>query len=84
MNFPDLFTPRSRTITDQQIWQEEFLSEVKDFHTSGKVSASLGIRLFKLPAQTHYDMPNGETINVVRERYSEAREHVDELVGKFY
>ncbi|EBG5295266.1 ParA family protein [Salmonella enterica subsp. enterica] len=81
--FPNLFTPRARRILNQQIWEQEFLSEVKDFHTSGKVSASLGIPLFKLPAQTHYVMPNGETINVVRERYREAREHIDELVGKF-
>ncbi|MFV8865521.1 ParA family protein [Serratia fonticola] len=83
VNFPDLFTPRNRQITNQLIWEDEFLSEVKDFHTSGKVSASLGIPLFKLPAQTHYEMPNGEIINVVRERYREAREHVDELVSKF-
>lgn len=82
-SFPDLFTPRSRSIRTRGRWEQEYLSEVKDFHTSGKVSASLGIPLFKLPAQTHYEMPNGEIINVVRERYREAREHIDELVGKF-
>ncbi|MGL4034087.1 ParA family protein [Kosakonia cowanii] len=83
VSFPGLFTPRSQTIRTRGRWEREYLSEVKDFHTSGKVSASLGIPLFKLPAQTHYEMPNGEIINVVRERYREAREHVDELVGKF-
>ncbi|MEN4714959.1 ParA family protein [Pantoea agglomerans] len=83
-NFPELFTERDDDIEDVQDWEEAFLSEVKDFHTSGKVSASLGIPLFKLTAQTHYEMPNGEVINVVRERYREAREHVDELVSKFY
>lgn len=83
-NFPELFTERDDEIDDVQDWEHSYLSEVKDFHTSGKVSASLGIPLFKLPAQTHYVMPNGEEINVVRERYREAREHVDELVSKFY
>lgn len=82
--FPELFTDRDVEIEDVQEWSESYLSEVKDFHTSGKVSASLGIPLFKLPAQTHYTMPNGEVINVVRERYSEARDHMDELVQKFY
>ncbi|MEN4575347.1 ParA family protein [Pantoea agglomerans] len=83
-NFPDLFSPRATQINTMKIWAEEYLSEVKDFHTSGKVSASLGIPLFKLPAQTHYQMPNGEIINVVKERYKEARDHVDDLVSKFY
>ncbi|EGT3611574.1 ParA family protein [Morganella morganii] len=83
VKFPDLFTNRNITITDRNTWQNEFLSEVKDFHTSGKVSASLGIPLFKLTKQTHYTMPNGEEINVVRERYREARTHVDQLVNKF-
>ncbi|HAT3731878.1 TPA: ParA family protein [Serratia marcescens] len=82
--FPDLFGDRQDVISDMIDWEEEFLSEVKDFHTSGKVSASLGIPLFKLPEQTYYTMPNGEEINVVRERYEEAREHVDELVSKFF
>ncbi|ENN8404535.1 ParA family protein [Proteus mirabilis] len=82
-SFPSLFTPRSTQITTRQQWEQEFLSEVKDFHTSGKVSASLGIPLFKLVAQTHYTMPNGETINVVRERYREARDHINNLVSKF-
>ena len=83
-NFPELFTERYREINNLNEWEAAYLSEVKDFHTSGKVSASLGIPLFKLPAQTHYEMPNGEIINVVRERYREAREHVNALVETFY
>ncbi|EPD1673504.1 TPA: ParA family protein [Escherichia coli] len=83
VTFPDLFSPRKDPVTSKSKWVKAFLSEVKDFHTSGKVSASLGIPLFKLPEQTHYVMPNGEEINVVRERYREAREHIDELVSTF-
>ncbi len=83
INHPDLFTEPVFNVDDLDDWKSEYLSEVKDFHTSGKVSASLGIPLLNLTAQTHYEMPNGEVINVVRERYREAREHVDEFVSQF-
>ncbi len=80
---PQLFSAPSNPVTTLKSWKQEYLSEVKDFHTSGKVSASLGIPLFKLPVQTNYIMPNGESINLVRERYKEAREHINKLVSTF-
>ncbi|WP_338882440.1 ParA family protein [Aeromonas hydrophila] len=82
-NHPDLFTEPFDEVDDIEEWKNEFLSEVKDFHTSGKVSASLGIPLLNLPNQTHYEMPNGEVVNVVRERYRQARDNVRDFVRAF-
>lgn len=83
VNYPDLFTPPTVPIHNVRHWKRHFLSEVKDFHTSGKVSATLGIPLLNLPAQTYYTMPTGEEVQVVRARYEEARQHIDELVDCF-
>ncbi|MCF7745207.1 ParA family protein [Aeromonas veronii] len=80
---PDLFSDPIMPVNDFRDWKESYLSEVKDFHTSGKVSATLGIPLLNLTMQTHYTMPNGEVVNVVRERYEEAREHISNLVDCF-
>lgn len=79
---PRLFASVSGGIDGKEQWEATFLSLVKDFHTSGKVSASLGIPLFKLPEHASYDMPNGENVTVNKERYREAREHISALVDK--
>nr|WP_314422725.1 ParA family protein [uncultured Erwinia sp.] len=81
--FQMLFSQPSTSVNNVDEWRHNYLSEVKDFHTSGKVSASLGIPLFKLPMQTSYTMPNGEIVNVVRARYEEARDNVRDLVATF-
>src|SRR5690606_29490191 len=83
VNYPDLFSEPAIRVGSVGRWKQCFLSEVKDFHTSGKVSATLGIPLLNLPAQTFYTMPTGEEVQVVRARYEEARDHVAELVDCF-
>ncbi|MDE1711663.1 ParA family protein (plasmid) [Chromobacterium amazonense] len=82
VNYPNIFASVSGRIECVDDWEAYFLSLVKDFHTSGKVSASLGIPLFKLPEHASYNMPNGEKVDVNKERYREAREHVSSLVDK--
>lgn len=80
--YPEIFSKVDGDICHKDHWENFFLSLVKDFHTSGKVSASLGIPLFKLPEHAKYDMPNGDRVTVNRERYREAREHISALVDK--
>ncbi|HCD4506383.1 hypothetical protein PO467_10610 [Enterobacter kobei] len=78
-----LFSPSQTPVNNVADWSNNYLSEVKDFHTSGKVSASLGIPLFLLPYQTNYTMPDGQNVNVVRARYLEARNNMSDLVATF-
>jgi cellulose biosynthesis protein BcsQ len=80
---PDLFSNTKKNITNKDDREENYLSLVKDFHTSGKVSASLGIPIHKLPAKRTYIMPNGEKVRVEKIRYEGARKQVRELVDKF-
>jgi len=59
------------------------LNDVKDFHSSGKVSASLGISLHQLPAQGQtFEMPDGKEITLAKDRYAEAVKNVKDLVSK--
>lgn len=79
---PELFASTLGSLNSREDWEDWYLSLVKDFHTSGKVSASLGIPLYKLRDKVKYTMPNGEEITVTRERYQEARDHVSSLVSR--
>ena len=81
-NSPELFSPTQGVISSRSERESYFLSSIKDFHTSGKVSASLGIPLHKLPSKEKYLMPNGETVIVTKERYKEAREQVSKFVSR--
>ncbi|HSF74106.1 MAG TPA: hypothetical protein VLA84_09950, partial [Microcoleus sp.] len=81
-NSPELFSPAKGVISSRSEWESYFLSSIKDFHTSGKVSASLGIPLRKLPHKEKYIMPNGETVIVTKERYKDAREQVSKFVSR--
>lgn len=58
------------------------MSNVKDFHTAGKVSASLGIPLHRLPDHTNYTMPNGESVNIPKRNYEESLKHLKQFVAK--
>ncbi|WP_320151108.1 ParA family protein [uncultured Tolumonas sp.] len=79
---PELFAYTGSKLDSREDWEDYYLSLVKDFHTSGKVSASLGIPLYKLEEKEKYTMPNGEIVTVTRERYKEARKHVSSLVER--
>ena len=81
-NSPELFSETQSVISSQSEWVDYFLSSIKDFHTPGKVSASLGIPLHKLPPKEKYIMPNGQTVIVRKERSKEARDELSKLVLK--
>lgn len=63
-------------------WERLFMSNVKDFHTSGKVSSSLGIPLHKLPERASYNMPDGQTIKLPKGNYEDSLQHLHDFVSK--
>lgn len=50
--FNQLFCTSQTSITNKEDWSDIFVSDIKDFHTAGKVSTSLGIPITSLPLQT--------------------------------
>ncbi|WP_215766806.1 ParA family protein [Gluconobacter cerinus] len=82
VNDPNIFAG-SGTISDKLIFERTFFSQVKDFHTAGRVSATLGIPLYRLPEHTNYKMPDGVTDVVCpRNRYQECLDHLHSFVDK--
>ncbi len=81
--FPSLFASTDKTISSQDEWEATYVSDIKDFHTAGKVSASLGIPLFKLPRRSKYTMPDGSEVEVVKARYETALENIELFATKF-
>ena len=63
-------------------WKNHYFSDVKDFHSSGKVSASLGIPLHFLPAKTSYLMPNKNKVNLPLSNYKKALENMEDFALK--
>ncbi|MDM3847687.1 MAG: ParA family protein [Aphanizomenon gracile PMC638.10] len=80
--FPDLFYPCDKVPTSLDAWQNSYVSDIKDFHTSGKVSSSLGIPMFKLPGQSQYTMPDGSNVKLPSSNYEEAVEDIQLFVKK--
>jgi hypothetical protein len=81
--FPSLFASTNKTISSQEEWEATYVSDIKDFHTAGKVSASLGIPLFNLPKRSKYTMPDGSEVEVVKARYETALENIELFATKF-
>lgn len=79
---PTIFYPCEVPPTTKKEWERLFVSNVKDFHTAGKVSASLGIPLHKLPEQNNYTMPNGEPVGIPKKNYEESLKHLKKFVAK--
>jgi hypothetical protein len=79
---PTLFAQPDEMITDEEMWESIYMSSVKDFHTSGKVSASLGIPLHSLPSNSSYTMPDGDTVRVSYKTYAESVENIKDFVRK--
>jgi chromosome partitioning protein len=80
--FPEHFAsvdPVPRTCGD---WARDYLSDVKDFHTAGKVATALGIPLHQLTQKTCYEMPNGDSVTLPRDSYKQAVDDVQAFVGK--
>ncbi len=78
---PKLFAIASQRISSKRAWEAEYVKDTKDFHTSGKVSAGLGIPLHRLPAKSSYLMPDGTTIGLPPNNYAKALEDVRNFVN---
>jgi len=81
-SFPNLFAAPTKQPSSPEEWEKVFVSDVKDFHTSGKVSASLGIPLYELPQQSKYVMPDGSEVQLPPTNYSQALKDVRNFVNK--
>lgn len=79
---PALFAPLNGAVQSLVDWESVYISNTKDFHTAGKVSASLGIPLHRLPGQAKYQMPDGEVVQVPPANYDESLRNVRDLVAK--
>lgn len=79
---PSVFANLATPATTNKKWEEIFMSNVKDFHTSGKVSSSLGIPLHRLPIHTNYKMPDGTEVNLPKANYKESLDHLETFVAK--
>lgn len=79
---PSIFASLASTPANSSDWANYFISDVKDFHTAGKVSASLGIPLHQLPNRSSYRMPDGTNVQLPPSNYSESLTHLQALVSK--
>ncbi len=82
--FPSLFESVNQPINSSEEWAAYFISNIKDFHTAGKVSASLGIPMYQLPNKTSYTMPDEEVVKLPSSNYKEALKHLDDFVQKIH
>lgn len=80
--FPQLFADCSSPPTSFDEWITYYISDIKDFHTAGKVSSSLGIPMFRLPNQSKYTMPDGTDVNLPVSNYPRALENINTFVNK--
>ena len=82
IDFPQFFVPVNNPLTTKKSWEGLFVTDVKDFHTSGKVSATLGIPLYELPNENTYTMPDEKVIQLPPRNYSRALQDVKNFVYK--
>lgn len=78
--FPHLFA-ENNSIKNTKAWEKRFIWDVKDFHTAGKVSASLGIPIARLPNQTTYTMPDYSEVKLPKGNYTEALTNINDFVS---
>lgn len=79
---PNLFFPVTTPISNKKEIEDIFFSNVKDFHTAGKVSSSLGLPISELPRQTVYRMPDDDKITLSYDQYSESLKNIQSLAMK--
>jgi chromosome partitioning protein len=82
VDFPELFAATNVPVDSLSAWNEMFVSDVKDFHSAGKVSATLGIPLHRLPYQQNYDMPDGTTVKIPHDNYTQAVDDIKAFADK--
>ncbi|MBP6748067.1 MAG: ParA family protein [Xanthomonadaceae bacterium] len=79
---PALFAESSTKIKNRSDWEQVYVADTKDFHTSGKVSAGLGIPLHRLPRKSSYNMPDGSHIGLPVANYKTALTHMNDFVDQ--
>jgi len=81
---PAYFAPlgNNAKATSKKSFSKLYMSDVKDFHSAGKVASALGIPMYRLTHATRYTMPDGSTINLPKANYSAALAEIDTLVGR--
>lgn len=79
---PEFFAGTSASVPNKGSWESLYVSDTKDFHTSGKVSSGLGIPLHRLPDHGSYTMPDGTQIGLPANNYQLALKHVQDFVHK--
>nr|PMI09167.1 ATPase [Vibrio cyclitrophicus] len=79
--FPELFANLG-DVSDIDSWSQRFVSNIKDFHTAGKVSATLGIPMHRLPRNSSYTMPDGELVQLPPRNYALALEQLEAFVDR--
>jgi cellulose biosynthesis protein BcsQ len=62
-------------------WKNSYFSDIKDFHTAGRISVTRGIPLHHLSPQT-YRMPNGNTVQLQKHQYEHAVKELKRLAGR--
>ncbi len=82
LKHPGLFFPSSGPVKSQEDWEGYYISNTKDFHSSARVSASLGIPINELPLAQNYEMPNGEWVNIPPRNYQESLDNVLRFVDR--
>lgn len=81
-SFPSYFTTSESAINSINEWQNLYVSDIKDFHTAGKVSSSLGIPMFDLPRRSKYTMPDGDEVTLRTKSYSQSLQDINYFVKK--
>ncbi|MDY0385696.1 MAG: ParA family protein [Methanolobus sp.] len=77
---PTRFIPIDNTISNQEDFEIEYSSELRDFNSAGVVAANQGIPLSKM--NRHVYEVYGETIQVSREQRELCKKTIEELVQR--
>lgn len=80
-SFPQYFC-KTDDINDMNKWISRYVFDVKDFHTAGKVSSSLGIPISELKKQYKYVMPDGNEVKLPLSNYEKAVDDMENVVNK--
>ncbi|MCW2248315.1 cellulose biosynthesis protein BcsQ [Azospirillum fermentarium] len=81
-DFPELFYDDGSFAESERDFVIRYVSNVKDFHTSGKVSASLGIPILSLTKKASYVMPDGDKINLPSSNYALTIDEIKHLTDR--
>lgn len=76
--FPQYFVRKK--ISRNQKWEDLYIADVRDFHSVGRVSSSLGIPIIELDKQSTYEMPDGEKVPIQKNGYNNSVDALNNLV----